>query len=401
MSQKIWSSFATATLVIASFGNAASSYASQPKVNDDVSETNVSQENINFQQAASPASQPDESVKPASSQPVPTPNEIATSPMLSTSSASQPDEVSKVGEYQSHDRTSDENQTVASLQPHMFRERQAVTLYVRRIPVLTFLSPTTVNTQPNQLTSSPPSGPEVKVGSVQGQEQSRPSPVDAPDSASENLSGPTSSDDPLWRATALAARINQLHLNNVNAEAIIVRWDNERKRYQIEVNGEELVAVDSDTILPDTTNDPAADALQATNRLRRLMGNAPPLRDIAGRPQPTPTRISLGPIQLQFMGMASWYGPGFHGNRSANGEIFDQNAMTAAHRNLPFGTRVRVTNLDTGQSVVVRITDRGPYAHGRVIDLSAGAARVIGLFRSGVAPVRLDVLGATTEAANN
>jgi len=84
-------------------------------------------------------------------------------------------------------------------------------------------------------------------------------------------------------------------------------------------------------------------------------------------------------------GRASWYGPGFHGRRTANGETFNTNELTAAHRTLPFGTRVRVVNKSTGKSVVVRINDRGPYAHGRVIDLSRASAEAIGL--KGVAAV--------------
>jgi rare lipoprotein A len=87
-------------------------------------------------------------------------------------------------------------------------------------------------------------------------------------------------------------------------------------------------------------------------------------------------------------GKASWYGPGFHGRRTASGERFNTNAMTAAHKTLPFGTKVKVTNKKTGQSVVVRINDRGPYAHGRVIDLSKASARAIGI--SGVADITLN-----------
>ena len=86
-------------------------------------------------------------------------------------------------------------------------------------------------------------------------------------------------------------------------------------------------------------------------------------------------------------GAASWYGPGFHGRKTASGERFNPHAMTAAHRTLPFGTKVRVVNERTGRSVVVRINDRGPYAHGRVIDLSRAAAQMIGL--SGLANVTL------------
>src|SRR3954463_13629875 len=90
------------------------------------------------------------------------------------------------------------------------------------------------------------------------------------------------------------------------------------------------------------------------------------------------------PIQS---GGASWYGPGFHGRKTANGERFNTHALTAAHRSLPFGSRVRVTNARTGRSMVVRINDRGPFAGGRVIDLSKAAAQAVGI--SGVGRVKL------------
>jgi rare lipoprotein A len=92
------------------------------------------------------------------------------------------------------------------------------------------------------------------------------------------------------------------------------------------------------------------------------------------------------------MGVASWYGPGFHGRRTSNGETYDQRELTAAHQTLPFGTKVRVTNLVNGQSVLVRINDRGPFAKNRVIDLSHGAASSIGMVGPGTASVRLDVV---------
>ena len=91
-------------------------------------------------------------------------------------------------------------------------------------------------------------------------------------------------------------------------------------------------------------------------------------------------------------GMASWYGPGFHGRKCANGERFDMNGLTAASRSLPFGTMIKVTNQRNGKAVVVRITDRGPFAHGRILDDSKGAAEKIGLTSSGVAPVVIEVL---------
>ena len=82
-------------------------------------------------------------------------------------------------------------------------------------------------------------------------------------------------------------------------------------------------------------------------------------------------------------GAASWYGPGFHGRKTANGERFNTNELTAAHRSLPFGTRLKVTNERTGRSVVVRINDRGPYAHRRIIDLSKASAQAIGISGTG------------------
>lgn len=93
-------------------------------------------------------------------------------------------------------------------------------------------------------------------------------------------------------------------------------------------------------------------------------------------------------------GNASWYGVPFHGRRASNGEIYDMNKLTAAHRTLPFDTVVRVTNLGNGKSTVVRITDRGPFVDNRIIDLSMAAAREIESIGPGVVPVRLEILSA-------
>jgi len=92
------------------------------------------------------------------------------------------------------------------------------------------------------------------------------------------------------------------------------------------------------------------------------------------------------------VGFASFYASRFHGARTASGERYDETSMTAAHRTLPFGTRVQVTNLGNGRSVVVTITDRGPFARGRIIDVSRRAARRLDFVRDGTARVRLEVL---------
>ena len=103
-------------------------------------------------------------------------------------------------------------------------------------------------------------------------------------------------------------------------------------------------------------------------------------------PKPTTTAAQKNELQG---GLASFYGEGFDGKLTANGERFDRKAFTAAHKTLPFNTCVRVTSVDSGKSVEVRINDRGPFVAGRVIDLSEGAARVLGITDRGVAPVRL------------
>jgi rare lipoprotein A len=87
---------------------------------------------------------------------------------------------------------------------------------------------------------------------------------------------------------------------------------------------------------------------------------------------------------------ASWYGPGFHGQKTANGEVYDQNSFTAAHKSLKFGTLLKITNLKNNKSVVVRINDRGPYIHGRDLDLSKAAALELGMVRKGVAKIKVE-----------
>lgn len=105
--------------------------------------------------------------------------------------------------------------------------------------------------------------------------------------------------------------------------------------------------------------------------------------------------VAKEPVKVvkTYAGSASWYGGKFQGRKTASGERFNQNALTAAHRSLPFGTKVRVTNAATGRSVVVRINDRGPYHGSRIIDLSRKAAQSVGIIGRGVGRVKLEVLG--------
>ncbi|WP_293271408.1 septal ring lytic transglycosylase RlpA family protein [Microcoleus sp. PH2017_02_FOX_O_A] len=303
------------------------------------------------------------------------------SPQLNATRA----EAQKVGQYQYQARADIDQDSIVKIQPHDLEGRQAVTVYVRNIPVITFLNP-------SQETNT-------KIGETgdrkaSGSSQSKVAGTKENPKAGNTASNSTNQEpDPMWRASSLAARLNQLNRNNIDPNSITVKWE-KGDRYIIQANGEDLVSINAQNILPDTTSNFSRDALQVTNRLRRLLGNAPPLEAVAGQPQPEPEApvLSLGPLQVRLSGWASWYGPGFDGNLSASGERFNQNALTAAHRHLPFGTLVMVRNLDNGRSVVVRINDRGPYVGDRVIDLSAGAANVLGMMSSGVARVEIQVI---------
>jgi rare lipoprotein A len=99
-------------------------------------------------------------------------------------------------------------------------------------------------------------------------------------------------------------------------------------------------------------------------------------------------------VGIKDRGVASWYGEQFHGRQAANGELFDMEALTAAHRTMPLGSIVRVVNLANGRHLYVRITDRGPYEKGRILDLSHGAAVQLGMERGGLAYVHVEIVGA-------
>jgi|JI91814BRNA_FD_contig_121_394337_length_5093_multi_5_in_0_out_0_1 rare lipoprotein A len=305
-------------------------------------------------------------------------------------SGTQRVEVEKVGEYKQPANEETDPNVIAKIQAHQWKGKPAATLYVRNIPVLTFIG--------SQSNIKPPVADNGEVSVA----YNLPKKMQSSDPLVRQVL-----DDPVWRASEIAAKVNHLSRYNIDPNTIFVRWEGlqkpqseskqEKGRYIIGANGEDLVEINTLTVLPETTNNQAEDALQATNLLRRLLGNAPPVNEIAGKPkpeaQPQPPVIATGFSSVfRVTGWASWYGPGFHGNLSANGEVFNENDLTAAHKELPFGTMVRVTNLDNGRSVVVRINDRGPYVGDRIIDLSAGAARVLGMMDSGVAPIQLDIL---------
>lgn len=281
----------------------------------------------------------------------------------SASEQADDSEVLKIGETQPKEQVS-EKPAIAKIHSYEKEGRSAATLYVKNIPVVTFLG------------SEKAESDTAKIATTK----------------SEEAATATNPQDPVWRATTVAAKINQMDRDGIDASNIKVNWDKERQSYVIKTDTDHILEMSKLTILPKTTKDMGDDALKITNLLRRQIGNATALKDIPGRPQPPAPKIVTAPVRYQVSGEASWYGPGFHGNYTANGEVYNQYALTAAHKTLPFGTRVRVTNLYNGRSVIVRINDRGPFIPGRIIDLSQGAAQVIGVTSSGVAPVRMDIL---------
>lgn len=285
---------------------------------------------------------------------------------------------------------------ITTIHKHQIAGQSATTLYVRSIPFLTFISD-------------------------------------------------TGSDNSEVKANQIAEKINQLAANKIDANQITISSKkthaSDDVRYFIRVDGQELIELNANVRLPDTTGNIAQDTLQAANRMRRLLGNAKPLNsfpNIAVTPTPstsltsqkpaptTPVKVSqsetkktpvkpvkpsqqaIAPtkkvatqspkttnsrVRATHRGMASYYSyEGSAHRRTANGERFNPHQLTAAHRSLPFGTKVRVTNTRNGRSVVVRINDRGPFIGGRIIDVSLGAAKQIGMISSGVAMVQLEVL---------
>ena len=122
---------------------------------------------------------------------------------------------------------------------------------------------------------------------------------------------------------------------------------------------------------------------------------------LAGCARPRPVVTSPAPARIGYeeTGLASWYGNPFHGRRTASGEVYDMTEMTAAHRTLPFNTWLIVENRNNRRTVEVRVNDRGPFAGSRILDLSYGAARLLGATGPGVIPVRLRVIGSSTSAS--
>lgn len=167
-----------------------------------------------------------------------------------------------------------------------------------------------------------------------------------------------------------------------------------QKQVVIALGDDVLATVDAETAKAAQETQPKL-ALLYTNRLRQVLGypalKSEALAGVLANVNSEANDQYKG-TGHKMVGMASWYGGCFHGRRAADGSRFNMNALTAAHKTLPFGTMVKVVNQRNHKSCFVKITDRGPYAHGRIIDLSRGAATAIGMLGSGVTKVSLEVV---------
>ncbi len=182
--------------------------------------------------------------------------------------------------------------------------------------------------------------------------------------------------DPLTRAREAAQSLVAYLQSGGQAEALKV---SEKDGFAvITARGQMIAVADAETAKLAQTGSVQRLATLWVNFIRQSLGVSP--------------LETIQKVAFRATGLASWYGPGFHGRRAADGSVFNQNALTAAHRSLPFGTLVRVLNPKNGKSCIVKITDRGPFIHGRMMDLSKQAAATLGILSSGVGTIQMEVL---------
>ena len=349
-------------------------------------------------------------IRVAQWQPSPVPSESASLPSPAQTLDSQTlDRAIAVGEPQGSSPVL--TPVITKVYSHQVDEQDAVTLYVRDIPVLTFLAngaaestqvPQTQAFQATSQTTSQATSQATVLPPSQG--------VAAPDTVSPYTpSQPSALPAPMERAQNVAQKLEAVYGELTQASAIAgdirLEWSEQDNKYWITAGDRPLVALDKWTIAVEPSANLTSDSIRTTNQLRRLIHNGAPLsyggyrhqtnpavQVAVAAPPSAPEALLGGSVRSTQYGIASWYGGYFHGRRTANGERYNQNAMTAAHKHLPFGTRVRVVNLANGRSTIVRINDRGPFIRGRIIDLSSAAAGEIGLRSRGIGRVRVEVL---------
>jgi len=205
--------------------------------------------------------------------------------------------------------------------------------------------------------------------------------------------GTVSNMDSYTRVKTIADRLNRMVTTESEAFGKLQPKLDNQKQVVISLGDDVVATVDAVTAKAVQETQPKL-AVLYTNRLRQALGFAPlqPQAVASLLGNQAESEANYKGTGHKMVGMASWYGGWFHGRRAADGSRFNMNALTAAHKTLPFGTVVKVVNQHNQKSCFVKITDRGPYAHGRIIDLSRGAAHAIGMLGSGVAKVSLEVV---------
>jgi len=289
----------------------------------------------------------------------------------------------KVGETRSQGMQRVSRDSLTRVVPHTENGRAAATVFLRGLPVITYLGPA------GEPTTAIPTANDVKVANPA--ERLKTEGTGGP----ETLRGLQVVPNPTERAAIAAATLTELSRSGLAADSVQAVWQD--GRFWIRLGDRAQFVLEEGVQLPNTTGDREQDALQMANLLRRLLGNAAPLPRVANvPPRPVAPAIAsvpaVGRPRRVFSGLASWYGPGLYGRPTATGRPLARNSFHAAHPYLPLGTKVRITNVTNGRSAVLRVEDRGPFHGNRLLDITEAAARALDMLSAGLATVRVEVL---------
>ncbi len=276
----------------------------------------------------------------------------------------------KVGETRSQGMQRVSRDSWTRVVPHTENGRAAATVFLRGLPVITYLGPVTTGDVQSDVKVAHPVE-RLKTESKTGEP--------------ETLAGLAAVPNPTERAAIAAATLTEFVRSGLAAETVEAVWQN--GGFWIRLGDRAQFVLEDGVQLPNTTGDREQDALQMANLLRRLLGNAAPLARVTHAP--LRAAVPARPRRV-FWALASWYGPGLYGRPTATGRLLTRNSFHAAHPYLPLGTTIRITH--AGRSTVLRVEDRGPFHGNRLLDITEAAARALGMLSAGLATVRVEVL---------
>ncbi|NJK60445.1 MAG: septal ring lytic transglycosylase RlpA family protein [Oscillatoriales cyanobacterium SM2_1_8] len=271
----------------------------------------------------------------------------------------------KVGETRSQGMQRVGQDSLSRVIPHTENQRSAATVFLRGLPVVTYLGP--ADKTPAVANQNGTSVSDVKVGGPSGQAKTDVA------RGPETLPGLRQMPDPVERGAVMAATLTDLARSGVAADTVQAVWQD--GVFWVRLGDRAQIALEDGVQLPNTTGDREQDALQMANLLRRLLGDAPPLTAVVNAPRrPVVAQAPRRPKRV-LAGLASWYGPGLYGRPTATGRPLTRQSFHAAHPYLPLGTTLRITNVANGRSTVLRVEDRGPFHGNRLLDITEAAAR--------------------------